>query len=77
MWLMGRSTFETVVDQNPDVTGWYADPPYAYLDPCPRYLVVNNAVAPFDNRDVRWAISHAHQPRSAGRYCLGRLDRRQ
>ena len=59
MWLMGRSTFETVVAQNPAVTGWYAEPPYAYLDPCPRYLVVNNAVAPFDNRDVRWAISHA------------------
>ena len=59
MWLMGRSTFETVVAQNPGVIGWYAEPPYAYLDPCPRYLVVNNAVAPFDNRDVRWAISHA------------------
>ena len=59
MWLMGRSTFETVVAQNPAVTGWYAEPPYAYLDPCPRYLVVNNAVAPFDNADVRWAISHA------------------
>ena len=59
MWLLGRSTFETVVDQNPAVAGWYEEPPYAYLDPCPRYLVVNNAVAPFDNRDVRWAISHA------------------
>ncbi len=59
MWLMGRSTFETVVAQNPAVTGWYAEPPYAYLDPCPRYLVVNNAVAPFDNADVRWAISNS------------------
>ena len=67
MWLMGRSTFETVVDQNPGVAGWYAEPPYAYLDPCPRYLVVNNAVAPFDNRmyagrsatpsaAIRWSI---------------------
>ena len=59
MWLMGRSTFETVVAQNPSVTGWYPEPPYAYLDPCPRYLVVNNAVAPFDNADLRWAISYA------------------
>ena len=59
MWLMGRSTFETVVAQNPAVTGWYSELPYAYLDPCPRYLVVNNAVSPFDSADLRWAMSYA------------------
>lgn len=59
LWLMGRSTFETVVAQNPDVESWYPEPPYAYLDPCPRFLVVNNMVAPFDNPDLRWAVSYA------------------
>ena len=59
LWLMGRSTFETVTAQNPDVESWFPEPPYAYLDPCPRYLVVNNMVAPFDNPDLRWAVSYA------------------
>lgn len=59
MWLMGRSTFETAKAQNPDIVGWYKDVPYAYLDPCPRYLGVNTMVAPFDDKDVRWALSYA------------------
>lgn len=59
MWLMGRNTFETVMSQNPDVSSWYVEPPYAYLDPCPRHLTVNAMVPPFDNPDVRWAISYA------------------
>jgi peptide/nickel transport system substrate-binding protein len=58
-WLFSRSTFETAHNKNPNVVGWTKDLPYAYLDPCPRFLGLNNAVPPFNDRDVRWAVSHA------------------
>ena len=58
-WVMGRSTFETVRAQNANVIGWYNEPPYAYLDPCPRYLAVNTMLPPFDEPEIRWALSYA------------------
>jgi peptide/nickel transport system substrate-binding protein len=47
------------MQQNPDVASWYKEPPYAYLDPCPRYIGLNTMVAPFDDKDIRQAISYA------------------
>lgn len=57
MWVMGRNRFETVKGKNPSIASWYKDPPYAYLDPCPRFLGFNDTTPPFDNPKVRWAIS--------------------
>lgn len=59
LWVLGRDNFEKVVERNPDVESWFKKPPYAYLDPCPRYMAFNTTVAPFDNPQVRWAISYA------------------
>ena len=59
LWVMGRANFESVKAQNPDVAAWYKDPPYAYLDPCPRYLAFNTTLKPFDDPKLRWAMSYA------------------
>jgi peptide/nickel transport system substrate-binding protein len=58
-WHMPRSVFEPVAQQNPNIKSWFPDLPYAYFDPAPRHLAFNLKAPPFDNRDVRWAISYA------------------
>lgn len=49
--------FEAIQARNPNVIGWYADMPYAWADPCPRQMTLNTAVAPWDNANMRRAIS--------------------
>ena len=58
-WVFSRSTFEVAQSRNPNIVGWTADLPYAYLDPCPRFLNLNNQSVPFDDREVRWAVNAA------------------
>jgi peptide/nickel transport system substrate-binding protein len=44
---------------NPKITTHTGQkPPYGYVDWWPISLYVNNEVAPFNDRDVRWALSH-------------------
>ena len=53
------ATFPTVFRQNPKViTHSGQKPPFGYTDWWPISLYLNNEVKPFDNKDVRWAISH-------------------
>jgi peptide/nickel transport system substrate-binding protein len=53
------ATFPTVFRQNPKIiTHSGQKPPYGYLDWWPISLYLNNEVKPFDNKDVRWAVSH-------------------
>lgn len=49
--------FEAIQARNPNVIGWYADMPYAWADPCPRQMTLNTAVAPWDNANLRKAVS--------------------
>jgi len=58
-WHMPRSVFEQVTKANPNIKSWFPDLPYAYFDPAPRHLAFNLKAKPFDNADVRWAISYA------------------
>jgi peptide/nickel transport system substrate-binding protein len=58
-WHMPRSVFEPVAKSNPNIKSWFPDLPYAYFDPAPRHLAFNLKAKPFDNADVRWAISYA------------------
>jgi peptide/nickel transport system substrate-binding protein len=58
-WHMPRSVFEPVAAANPKIKSWFPDLPYAYFDPAPRHLAFNLKAPPFDNADVRWAISYA------------------
>lgn len=59
MWIFSRSSYEVAQGRNPNIVGWTTDLPYAYLDPCPRFLGLNNNLAPFDDADIRWAVNYA------------------
>jgi peptide/nickel transport system substrate-binding protein len=53
------ATFPTVLRQNPKVTTYTGrKPPYGYVDWWPISLYVNNDVPPFNDKDVRWALSY-------------------
>ena len=53
------ATFPTVIRQNPKITTHSGQkPPWGYVDWWPISLYVNNEVKPFDDKDVRWALSH-------------------
>jgi peptide/nickel transport system substrate-binding protein len=55
--ILSKGSFLEVVNRNPNVSAWSADAPYAWLDPCPRPLMVQNATAPWDNPEMRHALS--------------------
>ena len=51
-------TMETILAQNPAIiTHTFSDPPYGYVDWWPTSLYVNNEREPFNDPDVRWALS--------------------
>ncbi len=51
---------QLLMQSNPKVRAWYADYPYANTDDaCSKGAFFNCAVAPFDNPDVRWALTLA------------------
>ena len=49
--------FESIRAQNPNVVAWKNDMPYVWIDPCPRQLSVNHTIPPWNNPDMRKAIS--------------------
>jgi peptide/nickel transport system substrate-binding protein len=56
---MQPATFATIIRQNPKIiTHSGQKAPYGYVDWWPISLYVNNERPPFDNKDVRWALSH-------------------
>ena len=56
---MQPATFPTVFRGNPKITTHTGQkPPYGYVDWWPISLYLNNEVKPFDDKDVRWALSH-------------------
>lgn len=58
-YAIGKSSFETVHQRNPQVVTWFKEMPYAYTDAGPRIIGFNNAIPPFDNPLVRRAVSQA------------------
>ncbi len=55
---LAPETFATIFDQNEKITTHAGrQAPYGYLDWWPVSMYVNTTVAPFDNPDVRWALS--------------------
>jgi peptide/nickel transport system substrate-binding protein len=53
------STFKMLFQQNPKlITHSMQKPPFGYLDWWPIAMYVNNEVKPFDNKDLRWALSY-------------------
>ena len=56
---MQPATFPTMIKQNPKITSHAGQQaPYGYIDWWPISLYVNNEKKPFDDKDVRWALSH-------------------
>ena len=53
------SSFPTVLKGNPKATSWTGqNSPYGYVDWWPHSLYVNNEVAPWSDKNVRWALSY-------------------
>ncbi len=50
--------FEAIQARNPNVIAWEPDLPYVWFDPCPRQLSVNHTVEPWNNPDMRKALSY-------------------
>ena len=50
-------TFEAVKAQNPNVIAWHSDYPFSWPDPCARQMEINTTIAPWDNADMRKAVS--------------------
>jgi len=59
-------TFNTVLEQNANAIGWTTDPPHAWIDPCPGMLGFNTRVAPWDDKDMRWAVNYALSKQEIG-----------
>ncbi|HEY0421670.1 MAG TPA: ABC transporter substrate-binding protein [Acetobacteraceae bacterium] len=56
---MQPATFPTIFRQNPKITTHSGQKePFGYMDWWPISLYVNNERPPFDDKDVRWALSH-------------------
>ncbi|MEZ4660450.1 MAG: ABC transporter substrate-binding protein [Caldilineaceae bacterium] len=56
---LAPETFQTIFDQNEKITTHAGrQAPYGYLDWWPVSMYVNTEKAPFDNPDVRWAMSY-------------------
>jgi len=49
--------YEVIQQANPNVISWADTLPYSWADPCPRQLDINTTVAPWDNADMRRALS--------------------
>jgi peptide/nickel transport system substrate-binding protein len=45
--------------QNPKLISYTDKPPIGWIDPCPRMLTLNTTVAPWDKKEMRWALSYA------------------
>ncbi len=56
--LLDIYTFLSIRDRNPNVRAFYIESPYAFLDPAPLWLEINCAKYPWNNREVRRALSY-------------------
>jgi peptide/nickel transport system substrate-binding protein len=53
------ATMEQILAQNPKITTWTGtEKPFGYTDQWPTNLMLNNTKPPFDDADIRWAISY-------------------
>ncbi|MCL4833693.1 MAG: ABC transporter substrate-binding protein [Caldilineaceae bacterium] len=53
------STNAALQAQNPNLISYTDEPPLGWIDPCPRMLTINSTVAPWDKKEMRWALSYA------------------
>jgi len=53
------STNAALQAQNDKLIAYTDEPPLGWIDPCPRMLTLNSTVAPWDKKEMRWALSYA------------------
>lgn len=56
---IGLGAFQVARASNPNVIGWFDEAPFAWIDPCPFYFEFNATVAPWDDPEMRRAVSWA------------------
>lgn len=56
---IGLGNFRVAQARNPKLIGWLKDPPYAWIDPCPNMFEFNTLARPWDDPEMRWAVSYA------------------
>src|SRR5690606_40193617 len=56
---LGLGAYRVAQARNPNVVAWLPEPPYAWIDPCPFYFEFNTTVQPWDDPEMRWAVSYA------------------
>ncbi|HXF61790.1 MAG TPA: ABC transporter substrate-binding protein [Caldilineaceae bacterium] len=52
------SVIRSLQARNPKLRAYNDEPPYGWLDPCPRMFTVNHTVPPWDKKEMRWALSY-------------------
>lgn len=56
--ILSAGSFQEVARRNENIRAWQTDAPFAWADPCPRAMMVQNATPPLDKPEVRWALSY-------------------
>lgn len=56
--ILSLADYEAVAGRNPNLISWTDEAPYAWLDPCPRSLMVQNANEPWGDAEARWGLSY-------------------
>jgi len=51
--------FLSLKEINPRVFAYHNKPPYSWPDPCVRNIEINNAEAPWNDKEMRWALNFA------------------
>lgn len=68
---VAADVYETLKEENPNLGAWFAERPYAWLDPCPRTYFINTMREPWDNANMRRALSRAIDRESVAAAALG------
>jgi peptide/nickel transport system substrate-binding protein len=55
--ILSPGSFQEVAQRNENIRAWQTEAPFAWADPCPRVMMVQNATPPLDQPEVRWALS--------------------
>jgi peptide/nickel transport system substrate-binding protein len=56
---LSLGNFRVAQANNPKLVAWLKDAPYAWIDPCPNMFEFNTQSAPWDDPQMRWAVSNA------------------
>ncbi len=57
--LIQAATFSAISKNNPKLTAWTKESPFAWSDPNPLYAAINTLRAPWNDAEMRWALMYA------------------